>query len=35
VYHINGEGEDGGVVFSEMQGRENGAFDLMALKYAR
>ena len=23
VHHINGEGEDAGVVYSEMQGREN------------
>ncbi|ORZ40886.1 hypothetical protein BCR44DRAFT_1423978 [Catenaria anguillulae PL171] len=28
VYHVNGEGQDGGVVYSEMQGRENGPGDL-------
>jgi Zn-dependent M16 (insulinase) family peptidase len=32
VHHINGEGEDAGVVYSEMQGRENQSWDLMALK---
>ncbi|KNE93504.1 hypothetical protein PSTG_13132 [Puccinia striiformis f. sp. tritici PST-78] len=32
VYHINGKGEDAGVVYSEMQGRENGAMDLMSLR---
>jgi Zn-dependent M16 (insulinase) family peptidase len=32
VYHINGKGEDAGVVYSEMQGRENGAMDLMVLR---
>ena len=31
VYHVNGLGEDAGVVFSEMQGRENGAYDQMEL----
>ncbi len=35
VYHINGKGEDAGVVFSEMQGRENSAGDLMELKTQR
>ncbi|PLW42340.1 hypothetical protein PCANC_10506 [Puccinia coronata f. sp. avenae] len=35
VYHINGKGEDAGVVYSEMQGRENGAMDLMALRNQR
>ncbi|KAJ3369417.1 Presequence protease, mitochondrial [Allomyces arbusculus] len=28
VYHVNGKGEDGGVVYSEMQGRENTPEDL-------
>jgi len=32
VHHINGEGEDAGVVYSEMQGRENQCWDRMALK---
>ncbi|KAI6153510.1 Metalloenzyme, LuxS/M16 peptidase-like protein [Pisolithus tinctorius] len=31
VYHINGKGEDAGVVYSEMQGRQNTSTDLMAL----
>lgn len=31
VYHINGKGEDAGVVYSEMQGRQNTSADLMAL----
>jgi len=31
VHHINGAGDDAGVVYSEMQGRENQAGDLMAL----
>ncbi|KAN0061466.1 hypothetical protein ACQY0O_006313 [Thecaphora frezii] len=35
VYHINGKGEDAGVVFSEMQGRENSSGDLMELKTQR
>ncbi|BGP04467.1 hypothetical protein JCM10049v2_000268 [Rhodotorula toruloides] len=35
VYHINGKGEDGGVVFSEMSGRENGSSDLMHLRQQR
>lgn len=33
IYHLNGEGQDSGVVFSEMQGRENGAMDRMALRF--
>lgn len=33
VYHINGKGEDAGVVYSEMQARENQAGDLMALAW--
>jgi Zn-dependent M16 (insulinase) family peptidase len=32
VHHINGKGEDAGVVYSEMQARENTAGDLIALK---
>lgn len=33
VYHQNGKGEDAGVVYSEMQGRENNSGDLMAHVY--
>lgn len=33
VHHIDGQGEDSGVVYSEMQGRENTSGDLMALRY--
>jgi Zn-dependent M16 (insulinase) family peptidase len=33
VYHINGKGEDAGVVYSEMQGRENTSGDLMELAF--
>ncbi|KIP12417.1 hypothetical protein PHLGIDRAFT_61992 [Phlebiopsis gigantea 11061_1 CR5-6] len=32
VHHINGQGENSGVVYSEMQGRENTSGDLMALR---
>lgn len=32
VKNINGKGEDSGVVYSEMQGRENGSGDLMHLR---
>lgn len=32
VHHIDGKGHDSGVVYSEMQGRENTSGDLMALK---
>ncbi|GLB36235.1 putative insulinase (Peptidase family M16) [Lyophyllum shimeji] len=35
VHHVNGNGEDGGVVYSEMQGRENTSGDLMALRAQR
>ncbi|KAH6917298.1 cytoplasmic protein [Coprinopsis sp. MPI-PUGE-AT-0042] len=35
VHHINGKGEDSGVVYSEMQGRENTSGDLMALQMQR
>ncbi|UZJ56905.1 hypothetical protein CBS101457_006225 [Exobasidium rhododendri] len=35
VYHVNGKGEDAGVVFSEMQGRENSSGDLMQLEFQR
>jgi len=31
VHHVNGEGKDAGVVYSEMQARENTPGDLMAL----
>jgi Zn-dependent M16 (insulinase) family peptidase len=33
VYHINGKGEDSGVVYSEMQGRQNTQEDIMSLRY--
>lgn len=32
VHHVDGKGEDSGVVYSEMQGRENTPGDLIALK---
>jgi Zn-dependent M16 (insulinase) family peptidase len=32
IHHINGAGEDAGVVYSEMQARENQSGDLMALQ---
>lgn len=32
VHHIDGKGQDSGVVYSEMQGRENTSGDLMALR---
>ncbi|EST04590.1 Peptidase M16, C-terminal domain protein [Kalmanozyma brasiliensis GHG001] len=35
VYHVDGKGHDAGVVFSEMQGRENSPADLMELKSQR
>ncbi|SNX85732.1 related to Zn2+-dependent endopeptidase, insulinase superfamily [Melanopsichium pennsylvanicum] len=35
VYHVNAKGQDAGVVFSEMQGRENSPADLMELKTQR
>ncbi len=35
MYHLNGKGEDSGVVYSEMQGRENGSGDLMQLSLQR
>jgi Zn-dependent M16 (insulinase) family peptidase len=35
VYHINGEGKDAGVVYSEMQGRQNQSGDLMELASQR
>jgi len=34
VHHIDSKGEDSGVVYSEMQGRENSSGDIMALKSA-
>lgn len=33
MHHINGKGENSGVVYSEMQGRENTSGDLLALRY--
>ncbi len=33
VHHIDGKGQDSGVVYSEMQGRENTSGDLMAFRY--
>ncbi|KAG8823488.1 hypothetical protein FRC17_009313 [Serendipita sp. 399] len=35
VHHINGEGNDAGVVYSEMQGRQNTIGDLVDLAYRR
>jgi Zn-dependent M16 (insulinase) family peptidase len=35
VYHVNGKAEDSGVVYSEMQGRENLSADLMELRSQR
>ncbi|KZV65225.1 hypothetical protein PENSPDRAFT_587192 [Peniophora sp. CONT] len=35
VHHVDSQGEDMGVVYSEMQGRENTPGDLMALKMQR
>ncbi|KAH8102439.1 Metalloenzyme, LuxS/M16 peptidase-like protein [Cristinia sonorae] len=35
VHHVNGSGEDSGVVYSEMQGRQNTSGDLMALRMQR
>ena len=35
VHHMNGEGEDAGVVYCEMQGRENTAEELSAFLLAR
>ncbi|EKM83806.1 hypothetical protein AGABI1DRAFT_124130 [Agaricus bisporus var. burnettii JB137-S8] len=32
VHHVNGQGQDSGVVYSEMQGRENTSGDIMALR---
>lgn len=32
VHHVDGKGENAGVVYAEMQARENGSSDLMALK---
>lgn len=34
VHHIDPKGQDSGVVYSEMQGRENTSGDLMSLRYA-
>ena len=33
VFHINEEGQDAGVVYSEMQGRQNTIGDLVDLAY--
>ncbi|KAI0756614.1 Metalloenzyme, LuxS/M16 peptidase-like protein [Daedaleopsis nitida] len=35
VHHIDGKGQNSGVVYSEMQGRENTSGDLMALRMQR
>lgn len=35
MHHINGEGEDGGVVYCEIQGRENCAESRIHLTMAR
>jgi Zn-dependent M16 (insulinase) family peptidase len=34
VFHINAEGQDAGVVYSELQGRQNAASDLIDFAYA-
>lgn len=33
VHHIDSKGQDSGVVYSEMQGRENTPSDLMAFRF--
>ena len=33
MHHIDEKGQDAGVVYSEMQGRENTSGDLMALRF--
>ena len=33
MHHIDDKGRDSGVVYSEMQGRQNTAGDLMNLEY--
>ncbi|KAF8640945.1 hypothetical protein AX17_000592 [Amanita inopinata Kibby_2008] len=35
VHHVDGKGQDSGVVYSEMQGRQNTSNDLMALRLQR
>ena len=35
VHHVDGKGQNSGVVYSEMQGRENTSGDLMALQMQR
>ncbi|GES88292.1 metalloenzyme, LuxS/M16 peptidase-like protein [Rhizophagus clarus] len=35
VHHVNGKGEDAGVVYSEMQGRENSGESRVYLRYKR
>ncbi|BGP52658.1 hypothetical protein JCM8202_004813 [Rhodotorula sphaerocarpa] len=35
VHNVNGKGEDSGVVYAEMSGRENGSADLMQLRLQR
>ena len=35
MHHIDPKGEDSGVVYSEMQGRENTSMDLMSLRMQR
>lgn len=35
VHHIDPKGQDSGVVYSEMQGRENTSGDLMALRFVQ
>lgn len=35
MHHVNGEGKDAGVVYSEMQGRQNQSGDLMELAMQR
>jgi Zn-dependent M16 (insulinase) family peptidase len=35
VHHIDGEGKDAGVVYSEMQGRQNNSIEIMSLRARR
>ena len=35
VHHVNGDGEDAGVVYCEMQGRENSADSIVHLAMLR
>ena len=35
VHHVNGEGEDAGIVYCEMQARENRGYSLTHLAFNR